>query len=99
MEGVRAIRAIKYKNHAAGKYARARATLAWMYTNFFCFLLCLHIVTSYDNKSQLISLMQVGAQCRSCFCPDFEVCQSLKLSIPFSKSISFQCITANGSVT
>ena len=33
MEGVRAIRAIKYKNHAAGKYARARAPLAWKYTN------------------------------------------------------------------
>ena len=33
MEGVRAIRAIKYKNHAAEKYARARAPLAWKYTN------------------------------------------------------------------
>ena len=28
MEGVRAIRAIKYKNYVAGKYTRARAPLA-----------------------------------------------------------------------
>ena len=32
-EGVRAIRAIKYKNYVAGKYTRARAPLARMYTN------------------------------------------------------------------
>ena len=27
------IRAIKYKNYVAGKYTRAGAPLAWMYTN------------------------------------------------------------------
>ena len=32
-EGVRAIRAIKYKNYVAGKYTRARAPLARKYTN------------------------------------------------------------------
>ena len=32
-EGVRAIRAIKYKNYVAGKYTRARAPLARMHTN------------------------------------------------------------------
>ena len=32
-EGVRAIRAIKYKNYVAGKYTRARAALARKYTN------------------------------------------------------------------
>ena len=32
-EGVRAIRAIKYKNYVAGKYTRACAPLARMYTN------------------------------------------------------------------
>ena len=33
MEGVRAIRAIKYKNYVAGKYNRARAPLARMHAN------------------------------------------------------------------
>ena len=32
-EGVRAIRATNYKNYVAGKYNRARAPLARMYTN------------------------------------------------------------------
>ena len=32
-EGVRAIRAMKYKKYVAGKYTRARAPLAWKYTN------------------------------------------------------------------
>ena len=32
-EGVRAIRAMKYKKYAAGKYTRARAPLAQKYTN------------------------------------------------------------------
>ena len=32
-EGVRAIRAIKYKKYVAGKYTRARAPLARKYTN------------------------------------------------------------------
>ena len=32
-EGVRAIRAIKYKQKKAGKYTRARAPLARQYTN------------------------------------------------------------------
>ena len=32
-EGVRAIRGIKYKKYAAGKYTRARAPLARKYTN------------------------------------------------------------------
>ena len=32
-EGVRAIRAIKYKKYVAGKYTRAGAPLAWKYTN------------------------------------------------------------------
>ena len=32
-EGVRAIRAIKYKKYVAGKYARARASLVREYTN------------------------------------------------------------------
>ena len=32
-EGVRAIRAIKYKKKKAGKYTRARAPLARQYTN------------------------------------------------------------------
>ena len=32
-EGVRAIRAIKYKNYVAGKYTRAHAPFAWKYTN------------------------------------------------------------------
>ena len=32
-EGVRAIRAIKYKKSVAGKYTRARAPLARKYTN------------------------------------------------------------------
>ena len=32
-EGVRAIRPVKYKNYVAGKYTRARATLAGKYTN------------------------------------------------------------------
>ena len=32
-EGVRSIRAIKYKNYVAGKYTRARAPLARKYTN------------------------------------------------------------------
>ena len=33
MEGVPAIRAIKYKNYVAGKYNRARAPLARMHAN------------------------------------------------------------------
>ena len=32
-EGVRAIRAIKYKNYVAGKYNRARAPLVRMHAN------------------------------------------------------------------
>ena len=32
-EGVRAIRAIKYKKYVAGKYTRARAPLARKYTS------------------------------------------------------------------
>ena len=32
-EGVRAIRAMKYKKYVAGKYTRARAPLARKYTN------------------------------------------------------------------
>ena len=32
-EGVRTIRAMKYKKYAAGKYTRARAPLARKYTN------------------------------------------------------------------
>ena len=32
-EGVRAIRAMKYKKHVAGKYTRTRAPLARKYTN------------------------------------------------------------------
>ena len=32
-EGVRAIRAMKYKKYVAGKYNRARAPLACKYTN------------------------------------------------------------------
>ena len=32
-EGVRVIRAIKYKKYEAGKYTRARTPLTWKYTN------------------------------------------------------------------
>ena len=44
-EGVRAIRAMKYKKYVAGKYTRARAPLARNYTN--------RIFTSKDGTTSM----------------------------------------------
>ena len=68
---------------------------------FFLALICLNIGTSYDNKSSDVTYGSRGpvSFLFPVFVLNFDVCQSLKLSIPFSKLITFQFITANGSVT
>ena len=48
-EGVRAIRAIKYKKYVAGKYTRARAPLARKYTN-----------RMFESKYGTISMIKVN---------------------------------------
>ena len=56
-EGVRAIRAMKYKKYVAGKYTRARAPLARKYTNRI-----------FESKDGLTSMKIVNSVYRHNFC-------------------------------
>ena len=56
-EGVRSIRAMKYKKYVAGKYTRARAPLARKYTNRI-----------FESKDGLTSMKIVNSVDRHNFC-------------------------------
>ena len=76
-EGVRAIRAIKYKRYVVGKYTRARAPLAREYTNRifgskdgdFCFDDLLNKFNRTDIQTYKVEERTFGTPCNVNFKP------------------------------